>query len=388
MVDENWINEVFPEAANPAVHLDAATIDRLADILDLDRLDVVIGLRGTLRVHGYDVPPFEVRTNTWRIDLPVAVAHAVLGGVAGAAIIAAAGAPPLPTALVSLAVPFLLRIRRVELEARDVTVHAELTAAVRDEPHHLNKLYQQLPARSRAELTIGEFIEVVERLLDARLAAVGPDGVRLRARGRHRGFRLALTAPSLVPNLLQVTALPHTSAVNGSIDTGAAITPADPGAGLRLAAGRPRVFISYAQESDEHKRDVLAFAECLHDSGVGVILDQDTPPDRGDWQLWATKHITESDYVLVIASPTCRAVGDGTIDPQRNKGLQAEMRTLRELYNSDHPTWLRRMLPVILPGMTVKDIPLFLQPHNADHYKVVSLDPAGTLDLLRTLTTP
>ncbi|MFC6023646.1 SEFIR domain-containing protein [Plantactinospora solaniradicis] len=388
MADETWIDEIFPEAAGSTARLDATTIDRLAEILHLDRVDVAIGLRGTLRIHGYEVPPFEVRTNTWRIDLPGAVAHTVLAGLAGAAIIAAAGAPPLPTALVSLAAPLLLRIRRVELEARDITLHAELTAAARDEPQSLQELYQRLPARSRAELSIGELTEVVERLLDARLAAVGPDGVRLRAGDGRHGFRLALTAPSLVPSLLHVTALPPTGAPDGSSDPAAVIAPAGPGTGLRLADGRPRVFISYAQESENHKRDVLAFAECLHASGVGVILDQDTLAHRGDWQLWATKHITESDYVLVIASPTCRKVGDGTIDPDRNKGLQAEMRTLRELYNSDHPTWLRRVLPVILPGMTVDDIPLFLQPHNADHYKVVSLDQVGAVDVLRTLTSP
>ncbi len=389
--DEDWVSSIFPDAApaadRPAGQLDASMINRLADILAMDSLDVAVGVRGILRVHGYEVPPFELRTNTWRIDLPATVTRAVLGGVAAAAIIAAAGAPTLPMALLSLAAPLLLRIRRVQVEPGDVTVYAELTAAVRDQPHHLQALYQQLPARARTQLTLTEFTEIVERLLDARLASVGPDGIRLRAAGTRGGFRLALASPSLVPTLLKVNALPTERTEAGRVD-GAVDVAAPVGSGLRLAEGRPRVFVSYAQESDQHKRDVLLFAECLHHSGVGVIIDQDVAPPRQDWQLWATHNIKASDYVLVIASPMCRLVGDGEIDPNLHKGLQAEMRTLRDLYNSNHPYWLRRVLPVILPGMSVEYIPQFLQPHDADHYRVVSLDETGTADLMRTLATP
>jgi hypothetical protein len=389
VLNQDWINIIFPEvtAIDDTAALETGMIDRLARLVDMDRLDVAIGVAGILRVHGYEVPPFELRTNTWRIDLPAAVVRAVLGGIVAATIIEASGAPTLPTALLSLVAPLLFRIERVEIEADDITICAELQAAVRDQPRHLEALYQELPTRSRSELSITEFAQIVERLLDARLASVGPDGIRLAAPGRNGGFRLALASASLVPNLLKITALSKEQATAGPADgqeRAEGITTVGP----QLADGQPRVFISYAQESEGHKRNVLAFAEILHRSNVGVIVDQDTPPYRADWQVWATQHITKSDYVLVIASPMCRQVGDGTIDPELHKGLQAEMRTLRELYNSNYQYWLRHILPVILPGMSVEDIPLFLQPHNADHYRIISLDEIGTEDMMRTLTAP
>jgi hypothetical protein len=158
----------------------------------------------------------------------------------------------------------------------------------------------------------------------------------------------------------------------------------EPG-GMRLSDGHPRVFVTYAHESDEHKRVVLALAECLHDAGVGVVIDVDAWPDRNDWQIWTTTHILGSDFVLAVASPTCRMVGDGTIDPRLNLGLQAEMRTLRDLYTADCPTWSRRILPIVLPGMSIKDIPLFLQPYNGNRYPIACVDRAGIQRLLRTL---
>jgi hypothetical protein len=144
------------------------------------------------------------------------------------------------------------------------------------------------------------------------------------------------------------------------------------------------VFICYAQETPAHKAQVLAFARTLQTCGVQVAIDQDVPGCRTDWQLWATRQILSCDFVLVIASRTCRAVGDGYADGDRNRGLQAEMRTLRDLYAADHPRWLRRILPIVLPGATVDDIPLFLQPYNADHYRIDQLSRAGVACLVRT----
>lgn len=155
--------------------------------------------------------------------------------------------------------------------------------------------------------------------------------------------------------------------------------------GMRLSGGHPRTFICYAHESDGHIRDVLTLAECLHDVGVSVIIDADAPPDRYDWHVWTTTQILASDFVLAVASPTCRMVGDGLVDPRQHRGLQAEMRMLRDLYAADYPTWSRRILPVVLPGMSIAGIPLFLQPFTGNRYAIGSIDPAGVRCLLRTL---
>jgi hypothetical protein len=148
---------------------------------------------------------------------------------------------------------------------------------------------------------------------------------------------------------------------------------------------RPRVFVSYTHDNPAHKADVLAFCEFLVQSGVDIRLDQWNSSERRDWQVWATVEILEADFVIVIASPLCRLVGDGRVVHVVNRGMQSEMRTLRELYHSDPLTWQRKTLPVVLPTRAVADIPLFLQPRTADHYAVSSFDRHGAEDLLRLL---
>lgn len=385
MSDDQWISELLSGIAgsshhSPADtvvlgHIDLAILDRLGAVLDLDRASLSGTMRGVLRANGYDVPPFEIRTNTWRVDLPSAIVKTVIASTVGAAILQLGGVPAFPAALLGLIAPTLFEIRRVEIAAGDATLHLRLHAAVGTGPHGVAELHAKLPARIRDELTITEFTEVLDRLLGARLAVVGPDGIRLRAPTATRGFRLVLSSPPLTAELLTVTDPPE-PAIAGR-----------PRGVHATGVGFPRIFISYAHDTPAHKTAVASFADFLVDCGVDVRLDQYVPPQRHDWQQWATQEILNADYVLVIASPMCRRVGDGDIDPALHLGLQAEMRTLRDLYASDYPTWLRRTLPVVLPGGSVRDIPLFLQPRNADHYRIASLDKPGTDWLMRTLLT-
>jgi hypothetical protein len=144
------------------------------------------------------------------------------------------------------------------------------------------------------------------------------------------------------------------------------------------------VFVAYAHDTIEHKADVLTFCRLLQSCGVEVHMDQWDSTERRDWQVWATNQITSSDYILVVASQICRQAGDGAVLP-RHEGIQAEMRTLRELYQRD-PVWRRKTLPVVLPRASVDDIPLFLQPHTADHYPVRELSRNGIENLLRVVT--
>ncbi|MEV5411281.1 SEFIR domain-containing protein [Thermopolyspora sp. NPDC052614] len=148
---------------------------------------------------------------------------------------------------------------------------------------------------------------------------------------------------------------------------------------------RPRVFVSYAHESDDHRRAVLSLCVLLVSCGVDVHVDRWYLEVRRDWQVWATRQILDADFVLVVASEQCRQAGDGTGPVHGRLGLRSEMRLLRELYHADPDTWTRRVLPVILPGRGVHEIPLFLQPRTADHYVVTSFTPEGADDLLRIL---
>lgn len=147
----------------------------------------------------------------------------------------------------------------------------------------------------------------------------------------------------------------------------------------------PKVFVSYAHESDEHKAQVLALATMLRDAGVDVVLDQWSDDTRQDWYAWAVREMTAADFVLVMASERYWVTGDGNGPSLEHRGLQSEAALLRELVYSDRATWLPKVLPVLLPGHTVDQIPLFLQPHTASRYTVTSFDTAGTEELLRVV---
>lgn len=58
----------------------------------------------------------------------------------------------------------------------------------------------------------------------------------------------------------------------------------------------------------------------------------------------------------------------------------------RGLLHSDRARWTTKLLPVVLPGGSVSDVPLFLQPQTADHFLVENLTVRGAEHLIRVLT--
>ncbi|MDT8913393.1 toll/interleukin-1 receptor domain-containing protein [Amycolatopsis sp. PS_44_ISF1] len=154
----------------------------------------------------------------------------------------------------------------------------------------------------------------------------------------------------------------------------------------RSGVGTPTVFISYTHDDDDaHRESVREFATLLRKCGVRAILDQWAVSGRQDWQAWATRCITEADFVLVVASRGYRRMGDGNGPHEENLGGRAEAALLRDLLQGDRRTWTKKILPVILPGHRVDEIPLFLQPYAADHYRVELTEP-GIEGILRVLT--
>jgi hypothetical protein len=149
----------------------------------------------------------------------------------------------------------------------------------------------------------------------------------------------------------------------------------------------PRIFISYAHDSDPHVESVRAFAEFLLQSGLDVRLDLWELYLRHDWSLWVIEQMRRADYIVVIASPMCRLAGDGEQESTRLDHGQHLM-LLRELLHSDRNHWTSRLLPVVLPGGSVSDLPLFLQPWTGDHYLIDELTIPGAEDLLRVMTSP
>ncbi|HEX6356029.1 SEFIR domain-containing protein [Actinophytocola sp.] len=152
-----------------------------------------------------------------------------------------------------------------------------------------------------------------------------------------------------------------------------------------MAVDVPKVFVSYAHESDEHKAQVLAFATFLRKAGIEAVLDLWSTDARQDWYSWAIREMTDAEFVLVVASERYRATGDGSGPNTENRGVQSEAALLRELIYTDRATWLPKVLPVLLPGHTTGHIPLFLQPNTASHFPVTTFDTTGAEQLLRVI---
>lgn len=149
----------------------------------------------------------------------------------------------------------------------------------------------------------------------------------------------------------------------------------------------PRVFVSYTHDSREHRDMVLRFANFLTTScGFDVHIDFWDLDRRRNWYRWVIEQITLADHVLVIASPLSKSIGDGQCDNERNRGMQSEIALLMELLHGDRETWQGKLLPVVLPGRSPAEIPLFLQPRTADHYVVSDFTITGAEDLLRAVT--
>ncbi|MFD9716107.1 toll/interleukin-1 receptor domain-containing protein [Streptomyces sp. NPDC059076] len=166
----------------------------------------------------------------------------------------------------------------------------------------------------------------------------------------------------------------------------AAEPPTPAGPAERPPGSPPYVFISYAHDDERRKANALRFGELLRRCGIDAHMDQWDCDERGDWSLWAIRHTHAADFVIVLASPMCKAVGNGEVDHKTHRGLQSELGQLRELLHADSEKWVPKILPVVLPGERVEDLPLALRPYTMDHYRVDEFTREEIEDLLRVLT--
>jgi hypothetical protein len=176
-----------------------------------------------------------------------------------------------------------------------------------------------------------------------------------------------------------------TSVVRATASRGDGGRPA-PAAGARPPAAAPRVFVSYTHDDEDHRDSVRRFATFLMVTcGFDVRLDQWELDRRRNWYHWAIEQITKADFVLIVASPLCRRVADGDIPNSANRGMQSEMSIIMDRLHYDRAAWLPKLLPVVLPGRSTGEIPLFLQPGIADFYQIQDFSVAGAAELLRAI---
>jgi hypothetical protein len=108
----------------------------------------------------------------------------------------------------------------------------------------------------------------------------------------------------------------------------------------------PRVFISYAYDSEQHKQQVHEFAQFLRaEGGIDVRFDLWDGNQRRDWSVWIIDQVRKADFVLVVASPAYRRRADGDAEAAEGCGVQFEAALLRDLLLQDRDTWVHKVLP-------------------------------------------
>jgi hypothetical protein len=149
----------------------------------------------------------------------------------------------------------------------------------------------------------------------------------------------------------------------------------------------PRVFFSYSHDTQDHKDQVRRFATLLRSRiGLEVVLDQWHDNIRIDWSLWATRNIKAADFIIVVASPLYRERADGDAPPHEGRGAQYETAMIRNKLTKDLEDGTRRVLPVVLPGGSIDDIPEFLNPYSMTRYEIGEFTDEGVADLLAAIT--
>jgi hypothetical protein len=149
----------------------------------------------------------------------------------------------------------------------------------------------------------------------------------------------------------------------------------------------PRVFFSYSHDTQEHKDHVRKFATFLRSRiGLEVVLDQWHDNIRIDWSLWAARHLKAADFIVVVASPRYRERADGDAPPDEGRGAQYETAMIRDKLTKDHREGTRRVLPVVLPGGSIDDIPAFLAPYSTTRFEIGEFTDEGVAELLAAIT--
>ncbi|WP_239342522.1 toll/interleukin-1 receptor domain-containing protein, partial [Frankia sp. CiP3] len=148
---------------------------------------------------------------------------------------------------------------------------------------------------------------------------------------------------------------------------------------------RGRVFVTYAHESPSFKAAVAGLCEFLQTKGLDVHYDQQDLHVRRNWNNWVDHQLRHADYVVLIASPEYLAAAEGRVSKGQRLGVRSEYERLADLHHRDREAWTRKILPVILTGMSPEDIPLAFGPNTCDYYKVESFTDEGAADLLRVL---
>src|SRR6266849_2591784 len=143
----------------------------------------------------------------------------------------------------------------------------------------------------------------------------------------------------------------------------------------------PKVFISYSQDSPEHKGRVLALSDRLIKDGIHCDLDQYVASPPEGWPRWMDRQIQEADFVLMICTLTYYRRVMGQEEPGKGHGVRWEGNLIyQHFYNAE--TLNSKFIPALFEGASISDIPAPYQ--GSSHYDLTT--EAGYEELYRRLT--
>lgn len=160
----------------------------------------------------------------------------------------------------------------------------------------------------------------------------------------------------------------------------------------------PKVFISYAHESDALRAGVKALADWLGERGCEVMTDHpftDRPPAEG-WLTWMLQRIAEAEVVLVVCSPKLKARYEKSAPPDEGFGATYEGAIVTQ-HIYDQAMRNTKFFPILPDGGSGQDIPTALRPWSNGHcfpsgneriLRMVRDDPPGTQSAPRDSSRP
>lgn len=116
----------------------------------------------------------------------------------------------------------------------------------------------------------------------------------------------------------------------------------------------PKVFISYAWESDDLKDWVKNLAVELRNNGIDAKLDQWEIIPGDQMPHFMEKSVRENDYVFIICTPKYKLKSENRIG---GVGYEGDIMTAEVLQNSNH----RKFIPIVQSGEKDTSIPSWLK---------------------------
>lgn len=134
-----------------------------------------------------------------------------------------------------------------------------------------------------------------------------------------------------------------------------------------------RVFISYSHDSDQHKKQVAAFAKRLIADGFDCRYDQQiVGSPGGGWPTWAEREIRKADIVLMACTARYKRIYYGEVELDRGQGVAQETHIIRNNFYFENSVSVK-YVPVLPPGGTARNVPDILKGHTQydlkDHYQ-------------------